>query len=179
MTLEDLTDLTVGDGPLDLDLPKQRHDSETRFQSQNELAQYNPFITRPNMTWDDRTMDRMITIKKPKDIEPGVIWLTDGAFAETMSLLHISKSEQRVFMKQFQRIQALGSGELSRKIVAARQDRLMVMLLTQKSRPDVIEGGNMTERDSWVTSVQKYDQGMHYPPQVDRKKGFFGTILGR
>jgi hypothetical protein len=177
MTLEDLTDLSVGDGPIDLDPPKQRRDKETRFQpSSNEMVQYNPFITRPNMTWDDRTMDRMITIKKPRDIEPGEIWLTDGDFAETMSLTHINKAEQMAFLKKFKRTQLM-TGELSHKIRQSRQDFLMVELLTQKSRPDVVEGGNMTERDAWVTTKQEFTQGMHYPPQVDRKKGFFGSLM--
>jgi hypothetical protein len=93
-----------------------------------------------------------------------------------MSLTHINKAEQMAFLKKFKRTQLM-TGELSHKIRQSRQDFLMVELLTQKSRPDVVEGGNMTERDAWVTTKQEFTQGMHYPPQVDRKKGFFGSLM--
>ena len=92
MSLEDLTDVTAGDGPIDIDSyleplgdnKPQRKERRGEQQQSQDMAQYSPFMVRPNMTWDDRTMDRMITIKRP-DTEDGIIWVTDADFAAALS----------------------------------------------------------------------------------------------
>lgn len=173
MTLEDLAELAAaGDDRFDFALPpghKQQQDP------QYDMQQYNPFISRPNMTWDDRTMDRMLTIKRPY-AESGEIWITEAGFAETLSLLPLNKIEQNKFWKKFRKIQMLASGECNKKIVDSKQERLMMELVSQKSRLDVSINGNLNERQSWITNRQLVEQTLKTPPP-SQPKGFFGSIV--
>lgn len=171
MTLEDLTDISVGDGPMDLDvdLPKPRKEPSY------EMTPYNPFITKPNMTWDDRTMDRMLTIKRPVT-KSGEMWITEAGFAETLSLLPLNKIEQQRYWRKFRKIQMVQSGELNAKIVDSRQERLLVELVSQKSRLDVAANGNLNEREMWVTTRQQMEQTLRTPPPSS-PKGFFGSVI--
>jgi hypothetical protein len=172
MTLDDLTDLSVGDGPMDFDVdyPKQKKER------QMEMTPYNPFASHPMQTWDAITMDRMLTIKRPVT-ESGEIWITESGFAETLSLIPLNLHEQRLFWKKFRRIQMLASGELNKKVVDTRQDRLMAELVSQKSRKDVIEGGNPNEREMWIINKQVIEQTLRAPGPT-QPKGFFASILG-
>ena len=172
MTLEDLTNLSVGDGHIDPD----PHFRGQQQQQSMEMQAYNPFAVRSGMsgTWDAMCMERMLTIKKPVSV-PGEIWITESGFAETLSLLPLNKPEQRQFWKKFRRIQMLASGELNKNVVASRQDRLMMELVSQKSRKDVIEGGNLNERESWITTRQQVEQTLRTPP-MGKNKGFFGSV---
>jgi len=139
-----------------------------------EMTPYNPFVSRPMQTWDDRTMDRMLRIKRPEAIS-GEIWITEAGFAETLSLLPLNRSEQHQFWKKFRRIQMISNGELNKRIVDSRQERLMMELVSQKSRKDVVEGGNLNERESWITSRQQIEQTLRQPaPQ--RPKGFIESV---
>ena len=173
MTLDDLTDLAVGDDriDLDIDLPAKQRSGQ---QSQ-EMMQYNPFMVRPNMTWDDRTMDRMLTIKRPQ-VASGELWLTEANFAETLSLLPLNKEEQRAYWRKFRKIQMQHTGELNKKITDSRQERLMMELISQKSRLDVSTSGNLNEREMWVTTRQQMEQSLRTPPP-SQPKGFFGSLI--
>ena len=171
MTLDDLTNLSAGDGQLDLDLPQQKQPKDPQY----EMSQYNPFAVRPNQTWDDRTIDRMLTVKRPT-VPSGTIWITDAGFAEVLSLLPLNKSEQVRFWRKFRKIQMVATGELNNKIVDSRQDRLLVELVSQKSRLDVAANGNMNEREMWITNKQLVEQTLKTPsPQP--AKGFISSVL--
>lgn len=175
MTLEDLTDLSVGDDALNLDdgfMPKK---GKQRQESQ-DVVPYNPFMVRPNMTWDDRTMDRMLTIKRPI-VESGEMWITESGFAETLSLLPLNHSEQKMFWRKFKKIQMLASGECNKKVIDSRQERLMMELVSQKSRLDVSASGNLNEREMWVTTRQQLEQSLKTPPPT-QQKGFFSSVVG-
>jgi hypothetical protein len=173
-----LEDLSVGDGPLDID-----DHLEKLIQQQNqqgvsmEVAPYNPFAQRQPGSWDAICMDRMITVKRPKNVKSGQMWITDAMFAEVLSLLPLNKSEQAAYWKKFKKIQMMASGELNRKIVDSRQERLMVELLTQKSRLDVSPNGNLNEREMWVTTRQQLEQTLRAPPTV-QPKGFIHSLFG-
>ena len=172
MTLEDLMDVTAGDSPLDLDIHEPRQKKQKEF----EMTPYNPFISRPSQQWDDRIIDRMLTIKR-EDVPSGTIWITEAGFAETLSLLPLNKQEQMRFWKKFRKIQMVASGELNNKIVDSRQDRLMIELVSQKSRLDVAANGNMNERKMWVTNKQLVEQTLRSPPP-QQQKGFMTSLLG-
>jgi hypothetical protein len=144
-------------------------------EQQMQMQNYNPFGPKQNTSWDAICMDRMLSIKRPA-VEPGIIWITDKDFAETLSLLPLNKSEQRKFWKKFRLIQMIAPGELSRKIVVSRQERLAMELISQKSRLDAVEGGNINERGWWGTSVQKVDQTLRTPSPT-RPKGFVESLL--
>lgn len=140
-----------------------------------EMSAYNPFISRPMQTWDDRTMDRMITIKRPKKVVSGEIWITESGFAEVLSLMPLNKTDQHMFWKKFRRIQMMAPGELNKHIVDSRQERLMMELVSQKSRLDAAEGGNINERGMWITNRQLVEQTLRQAaPQ--RPGGFIATI---
>ena len=172
MTLDDLTNVSIGDDQMDLgvDMPRGQKDQGM------EMTPYNPFVSRPMQTWDDRCIDRMLTIKRPV-VESGEIWITESGFAETLSLIPLNKIEQRMFWKKFRRIQMIASGELNKRVVDSRQERLMAELVTQKSRKDVIEGGNPNEREMWVINKQVIEQTLRTPGPT-QPKGFFASILG-
>jgi len=175
MTLDDLTDTSVGDGALDLDEGFMPSKGRQRQESQ-EVVPYSPFMVRPNMTWDDRTMDRMLTIKRPV-VESGEMWITEAGFAETLSLLPLNHSEQKMFWRKFKKIQMLASGECNKKVIDSRQERLMMELISQKSRLDVSANGNLNEREMWVTTRQQLEQSLKTaPPQ--QSKGFFSSVVG-
>jgi hypothetical protein len=173
MTLDDLMDLSAGDDQLDLDIkePKQKKQHDDF-----EVTPYNPFVSRPSQQWDDRIIDRMLTIKRP-EVESGTIWITDAGFAETLSLLPLNKMEQMRFWKKFRKIQMVATGELNKRIVDSRQDRLMMELVSQKSRLDVAVNGNMNEREQWNTNKQIIEQTLKTPsPQPS--KGFVSSVVG-
>ena len=171
MTLDDLLDLSVGDDRIDIDISKPRRQEDPSY----EMAPYNPMMSRPMQTWDDRTMDRMLTIKRPIAIS-GEMWITESGFAETLSLLPLNKMEQRMFWRKFRRIQMLASGELNKRIMDSRQERLALELISQKSRLDVVEGGNLNERLAWITNKQMIEQTLRTPPP-QRAKGFIGSVV--
>jgi hypothetical protein len=172
MTLEDLTDVTVGDGPVDtsVNMPKEKKQDEY-----NEITPYNPFLSRPMQTWDDRAMDRMITIRRPKETTPGEIWITERGFAETLALMPLNKSDQHMFWKKFKRLQWLQTGELNARVVDSRQERLMFELVSQKSRLDAVEGGNINERGMWITNRNLIEQTLRQS-LPSRPKGFIESI---
>jgi hypothetical protein len=172
MTLDDLTDLSAGDGQLDLDIPQQK---QKKQQQEFEVSPYNPFVSRPSQQWDDRVIDRMLTIKKP-EVPSGTIWITDAGFAETLSLLPLNKLEQKLYWKKFRKIQMCATGELNNKIVDSRQDRLMWELVSQKSRLDVAASGNTNEREHWSTNKQIIEQTLK-TPQPQQPKGFVSSFM--
>ena len=173
MTLDDLTDIDrisgAEESSLGIDRPDERRESQ-------EMMPYNPFMVRPNMTWDDRTMDRMLTIKRPV-AKSGQLWLTEANFAETLSLLPLNKPEQKAYWRKFRKIQMQHTGELNGKVVDSRQERLMMELVSQKSRLDVSANGNLNEREMWVTTRQQLEQSLRTPPP-SQPKGFFGSLVG-
>ena len=172
MTLEDLTDVTVGDDRIDTSINIPR---EKKQEDYNEITPYNPFISRPNQTWDDRAMDRMITVKKPANVPSGTIWFTEGKFVEVLSLLPLSQKAHQRYVKKYKRIQMLATGELNKKIVDSRQDRLLYEILAQKSILDAVEGGNINERGHWITNRQLVDQTLRQS-LPSRPKGFIESI---
>ena len=173
LSLEDLTDTTVGDDRIDTNyqMPKEKKQDD----QYNEITPYNPFVSRPMQTWDDRTIDRMITIRRPKETTSGDIWITERGFAETLSLLPLNKVDQHMYWKKFKRIQMLQTGELNKKVVDSRQERLMLELVSQKSRLDVAEGGNINERGAWITNRQMIEQTLRQS-LPSRPKGFIESI---
>ena len=173
MSLDDLLDLSLGDDRVEVDIsmPQNKPEREPRM----EMQQYNPFQTHPMQTWDAITMDRMITIKRPK-VQSGTIWITEEGFAETLSLMPLNKAEQHMYWKKFKRIQMLANGELNKKIVDSRQERLMMELVSQKSRLDVAEGGNVNERGMWITNRQQVEQTLRQIAPA-RQKGFVETVV--
>ena len=173
MTLEDLMDISAGDSPLDLDLPQEK---KKKSQQEFEVSPYNPFISRPSQQWDDRIIDRMLTIKRP-EVPSGTIWITEAGFAETLSLLPLNKIEQKLYWKKFRKIQMCATGELNKKIVDSRQDRLLIELVSQKSRLDVAANGNLNEREQWVTNKQIMEQKLIAPPP-QQAKGFVSSVIG-
>ena len=185
MSLDDLMDTNVGDDAMDIDAPFRELAGEgkprkrARWQEQREergMTPYNPFAVHPSQTWDDRAIDRFLTVKKPLDAEEGEIWLSDPDFAETFSLTPLNKVEQIRFIKKFRRIQMLSPGELSANIVKTRQDRYMAELLSQKGRKDVVEGGNLSEREMFITSSHKEEQTLRTPGQ-QQPRGFLPSLL--
>ena len=172
MTLDDLTDLTIGDDKVDLDIEVPKHKQQRESQ---EISPYNPFMVRPNQTWDDRAIDRFLTIKRP-DYPSGELWVTEAGFAETLSLLPLNKEEQRAYWRKFRKIQMQHTGELNKKITDSRQERLMMELISQKSRLDVSTSGNLNEREMWVTTRQQMEQSLRTPPP-SQPKGFFGSLI--
>lgn len=173
MSLEDLTDLSVADDYFDHSQTQQKRQNEESY----EMTQYNPFASRnpANGSWDAMCMDRMLTIKRPKNVKSGEIWITEAGFAETLSLIPLNRVEQKRFWKKFRRIQMMETGELNKKIVDSRQERLMSELVSQKSRLDVIEGGNINERGWWGTRRDIVEQTLRAPP-TNKNKGFFGSV---
>jgi hypothetical protein len=179
-------DTNVGDDAMDIDAPfrelagegKPRKRARWQQQQQEErgMTPYNPFAVHPSQTWDDRAIDRFLTVKKPLDAEEGEIWLSDPDFAETFSLTPLNKVEQIRFIKKFRRIQMLSPGELSANIVKTRQDRYMAELLSQKGRKDVVEGGNLSEREMFITSSHKEEQTLRTPGQ-QQPRGFLPSLL--
>lgn len=143
-------------------------------EQQMQMQGYNPFAPRMNSSWDAICMDRMLTIKRPVAI-PGEIWITEAGFAEVLSLLPLNKNEQRKFWKKFRLIQMIASGELSKKIVDSKQERLMMELVSQKSRLDAVEGGNINERGMWITNRQLVEQTLRTAPS-QQSKGFIASI---
>jgi hypothetical protein len=172
MSLEDLTDVTVGDSPIDtsISMPKEKKDDQY-----NEITPYNPFISRPNQTWDDRAMDRMIAVHKPEHTKSGEIWFTEGKFVEVLSLLPLSQKAHQRYVKKYKRIQMLQTGDLNRKIVDSRQDRLLYEILAQKSILDAVEGGNINERGHWITNRQYIEQTLRQS-LPSRPKGFIESV---
>lgn len=171
MTLEDLTNIHAGDGPLDLSIDAPR---DNQRQPRYDIAPYNPFMQKPLSSWDAQCMDRMLTIKRPKSLS-GQIWITDSGFAEVLELLPLNKPDQQKFWRKFRKIQMLATGELNRKIVDSRQERLLIELVSQKSRLDVAANGNLNEREQWVTNRQVIEQTLKTPQMVQRK-GFFQSV---
>lgn len=171
MTLDDLTNMYAGDGPMDFEDPVNQ-----MKQQSYDMTPYNPFAVRPNQTWDDRTIDRMLTVKRPV-VPSGTIWITESGFAETLALLPLNKPEQRAFWRKFRKIQMVATGELNKKIVDSRQDRLLVELVSQKSRLDVAANGNMNEREAWVINKQVIEQTLKTPPP-QQAKGFISSVAG-
>ena len=185
MSLDDLMNTGVGDDAMDIDAPFRelsgggKSQKRARWQQQREeqgMTPYNPFVAHPSQTWDDRAIDRFLTVKKPLDAEEGEIWLSDPDFAETFSLTPLNKVEQIRLIKKFRRIQMLSSGELSANIVKTRQDRYMAELLSQKGRKDVVEGGNLSEREMFITSSHKEEQTLRTPGQ-QQPRGFLPSLL--
>ncbi len=172
MTLDDISDLSV-DGNY---FENEQHKRQVQSDESYEMTPYNPFAPRATMqTFDDRTFDRVVSVHKPKNIKSGEMWFTEGKFVEVVSLMAWNKSEQRKFIKKFRRIQMAATGELNAKIVDSRQDRLMIEVLSQKGRKDVVEGGNINERESWITSHQTQEQILR-TPTTNKNKGFFGSV---
>ena len=173
MTLEDLTDISIGDDrvPVNVDVPKKQKEQSY------EMTPYNPFVSRPNQSWDDRAMERMLRIKRPPPQQQGEIWFDDPDFAETFSLLPLNKPEQGRIWRKVRKIQMQASGELNKKMVESRQQRLMVELVSQKSRLDVSPNGNLNEREMWVTTRQQLEQTLK-TPAPSQPRGFFGTLIG-
>jgi hypothetical protein len=68
------------------------------------------------------------------------------------------------------------TGELNKKITDSRQERLMIELISQKSRLDVSTSGNLNEREMWVTTRQQMEQSLRTPPP-SQPKGFFGSLI--
>jgi hypothetical protein len=172
LTLEDLNDISAGDDRIESDLPMPHNSPQ---EQQMAMQQYNPFAPRQNSSWDAICMDRMLSIKRPATVS-GEIWITEAGFAETLSLLPLNKAEQRKFWKKFRLIQMIAPGELSRKIVDSRQERLMMELVSQKSRLDAVEGGNINERGMWITSRQLVEQTLR-TPSPQKPKGFIESVL--
>ena len=69
------------------------------------------------------------------------------------------------------------TGECNKKMVDSRQERLMLELVSQKSRIDVSPNGNLNEREMWVTTRQQLEQSLKTPPP-SQPKGFFGSLVG-
>lgn len=184
MSLDDLMDTGIGDDAMDIDAPfrelenRGKSQKQARWQQREEqgMTPYNPFAVHPSQTWDDRAIDRFLTIKKPLDAEEGEIWLSDPDFSETFSLMPLNKVEQIRLIKKFRRIQMLASGELSANIVKTRQDRYLTELASQKSRKDVVEGGNLNERESYITSSHKEEQTLR-TSGTNQPRGFLPSIL--
>ena len=173
MTLDDLTDFSNIDDRYDQDYPQQG--SQRNPQDPNmQMQAYNPFAPRMNSSWDAQCMDRMLTIKR-KPAPSGTIWITEAGLAEILSLMPLNKNEQRKFWKKFRLIQMIASGELSKKIVDSRQERLLMELVSQKSRLDAVEGGNINERGMWITNRQLVEQTLKTPSQ-QHSKGFIATL---
>jgi hypothetical protein len=70
----------------------------------------------------------------------------------------------------------LAAGECNKKIVDTKQERLMMELVSQKSRLDVVPAGNLNEREAWITTRQQVEQTMKVP-QV-QQRGFFSSVFG-
>ena len=172
MTLDDLTNIAAGDGQIEYMGPEQQ---KQRQDDSMGMVPYNPFAIKPNSTWDAQCMDRMLTIKRPV-VPSGTIWITEGGFAETLSLLPLNKQEQKAFWRKFRKIQMVATGELNSKIVDSRQERLLMELVSQKSRKDIIEGGNPNEREMWIINKQVIEQTLRTPPPT-QPKGFFGSVI--
>jgi len=165
-------------------IEEQQYQQECQQQMQGYVPQsamvpqgqgFNPFAPRVNNSWDAVMADRLLTVKRPDKPISGTVWLTEAGLSETFSLITIGKVEQEDIMDEFYRIQMMASGELNRKIVDSRQDRLLARILTYKARVDILEGGNINERGWWGTSVQKIDQRITQP-QPQRPQGFLATI---
>jgi hypothetical protein len=118
----------------------------------------------------------MLTVKRPK-VPSGTIWITEAGFAETLSLLPLNRMEQKAFWRKFRKIQMVATGELNKKIVDSRQDRLLVELVSQKSRLDVAANGNMNEREMWITNKNLIEQTLKTPPP-QQAKGFVASVAG-
>ena len=175
MTLDDILDVNVGDGPIEVDI---RRPKEPAPQPQDELAMqpYNPFASKaPMQSWDYYTMDRMLTIKRPQH-HIGEIWMTEAGFAETLSLLHLNKHQHEKYWREFRTIQFLAKGELSYDIVEMKQEALFWELVSHKSVIDVTETGNLAERDAWITNTQRIEQTLRTPPSK-QPAGFVGTLI--
>ncbi len=172
VTLDDLTNIRAGDKGVDFSIDFPREDDSG---AQYGVSPYNPFQSQRLQTWDAQCMDRMLTIKRPK-VSSGTIWITEAAFAETLSLLPLNKTEQARYWRKFRKIQMLAAGECNKKIVDTKQERLMMELVSQKSRLDVVPAGNLNEREAWITTRQQVEQTMKVP-QV-QQRGFFSSVLG-
>lgn len=175
MTLEDLIDTGLGDDQIHVDV-RRPPALPAQGQDQYEMQPYNPFSRVPYQTWDDRTMDRMITIKRPKGVKSGELWITESGFAEVLSLLPLNKKEQKEYWRKFRKIQMIYTGELSAKMVDSRQERLCMELVSQKSRLDVAANGNLNEREMWITNRNLIEQTLRTPPP-QQPKGFVGSVL--
>lgn len=174
MTLDDLTELGVGDDQIPVDIRRPPDPRNTPDGQQYEMTPYNPFQRNQLQTWDAITMDRMLTIKRPK-AKSGEIWISESGFAEVLSLLPLNRVEQKLFWRKYRKIQMIQTGELSAHLVDSRQERLLVELVSQKSRLDVIENGNLNEREMWITNRTLVEQTLR-TPSPQQPKGFIGTI---
>ena len=179
MTLADikrLTNVKAGDrvGNVDLTLPQQQT-QDPYAGSAMMMPSYNPFSSGMPKSWDAICMDRMVTIHRPKGIKKGLIWLTESDFAETLSLLPLNRVEQRHLIRKFRKAMMTASGELSKEEVYQRQELLFAEIVSQKSRLDVVPGGNLNERLSWITSTQQFETIIKGPPPV-QSKGFFSSV---
>lgn len=175
MSLRDLTNIRAGDAPYstDISLPPPQQDPYAGMMA----PQYNPFAQGVGKSWDAQCMDRMITIHRPSNVKKGMIWLTEASFAETLSLLPLNKNEQQHYIRKFRKAMMAASGELSQEEVYQRQELIFVELISQKSRLDVMPGGNLNERESWITSTQRIESVLKTPPPA-QSRGFFGSLLG-
>jgi hypothetical protein len=173
VTLDDLREMGILD---DQQQQEREYQQQQAMQQQQQMQMYNPFAQRQPSSWDAIMADRLLTVKRPKDVKSGEMWITESGLAEIFSLMPIGKADQDEIMDDFYRIQMLASGELNRKIVDSRQERLLTRLLIQKSRLDAVEGGNINERGAWITSRQLFEQTLRQP-QPQRPKGFIEGIV--
>jgi hypothetical protein len=87
----------------------------------------------------------------------------------------LSKADQHMFWKKFKRLQWIQTGELNKRVVDSRQERLMFELVSQKSRLDAVEGGNINERGHWITNRNLIEQTLRQS-LPSRPKGFIESI---
>lgn len=177
MSLANLTNMRAGDRPMNVDMTLPPQQADPYAGAGMMMPAYNPFSQGGPKSWDAICMDRMITIHRPKNVEKGLIWITDAQFAETLSLLPLNKSEQRHYWRKFRKAMMASSGELSKEEAAQRQELLFIELISQKSRLDVMPGGNLNEREQWNTTTQRVESVLKTPPPA-QGRGFFSSVLG-
>lgn len=123
--------------------------------------------------------DRLLTIpRRPKNAPWGSLWVVHSGFIEQVSLINITKSEQRSLLRQWADIQVLSEGDGNADIVEHEQDIFALKIVSYKSRSDNPEKG-VRERVAHITQKSITDQTVQMPKSETQRSGFLNTILNR
>lgn len=145
----------------------------------DEDGYYDPYVMRRHKSAEAELQDRFLTIPiKSKNTPYGTLWFTHSEIIEQVSLINITKSEQRGLLRAWADIEILAQGDGNEDIVESDQYEFLLKVSSYKSRSDNPEKG-MRERTAHVSRREITDQQVTLPKSEQAKPGFINSLLGR
>lgn len=145
-------------------------------QMQQQQMRQSRFDTRPQGI-DVYFLDRLVSVKLPPLNEQKGLWvMACASLLEQFTLTNLNAELFNRLNRDFVEITDVADGEGNEQILQSMINRLIVELLSTKSRGDFPVKGT-TERISWYSNRSNQESIVKMPEQ-EQRKGFLGLLPG-